>query len=187
MSLDLVLIRACFIWCRSFLSLKLFPPAILFQEVFMPVPQVAIVGRPNVGKSSLFNWLARRRLAIVDDYSGARDRMMTLIEANERYFELVDTGGMGVEDGTIDGGCSPANRVGHQCSRVILLVVDVQTGLMPLTVVAERLVEKPVILVANKTDQNIRKYRLRNSTSWDMSMSCAPVRLRIVIVSVCSN
>ena len=65
----------------------------------MPVPQVAIVGRPNVGKSSLFNWLARRRLAIVDDYSGVtRDRMTTLIEANERYFELIDTGGMGVED-----------------------------------------------------------------------------------------
>ena len=65
----------------------------------MPVPQVAIVGRPNVGKSSLFNWLARRRLAIVDDYSGVtRDRMTTLIEANDRYFELIDTGGMGVED-----------------------------------------------------------------------------------------
>ncbi|MFG0254188.1 MAG: GTPase, partial [Rhodopirellula sp. JB053] len=65
----------------------------------MPVPQVAIVGRPNVGKSSLFNWLARRRLAIVDNYEGVtRDRMTTLIEADDRFFELVDTGGVGVVD-----------------------------------------------------------------------------------------
>ena len=65
----------------------------------MPVPQVAIVGRPNVGKSSLFNWLARRRLAIVDDHEGVtRDRMTTLIEQDERFFELIDTGGMGIED-----------------------------------------------------------------------------------------
>ena len=55
----------------------------------MPVPQVAIVGRPNVGKSSIFNWLARRRLAIVDNFEGVtRDRMTTLIEADERFFEL---------------------------------------------------------------------------------------------------
>ena len=67
----------------------------------MPVPQVAIVGRPNVGKSSLFNWLARRRLAIVDDFLWGKPAIrmeQTLIEANDRYFELIDTGGMGVED-----------------------------------------------------------------------------------------
>ena len=61
----------------------------------MAVPQVVIVGRPNVGKSSLLNWIARRRLAIVDDYAGVtRDRLTTLIEHEDRYFELVDTGGM---------------------------------------------------------------------------------------------
>ena len=124
----------------------------------MPVPQVAIVGRPNVGKSSLFNWLARRRLAIVDDYSGVtRDRMMTLIEANERYFELVDTGGMGVEDeDNLTADVRQQIELAINAADVILLVVDVQTGLMPLDeLVAERLrgVEKPVILVANKTDQ----------------------------------
>jgi GTP-binding protein len=125
----------------------------------MPVPQVAIIGRPNVGKSSLFNWLARRRLAIVDDFEGVtRDRMTTLIETDDRYFELVDTGGMGVEDA--DDLTSDVRRqieLAITSADVILLVVDVQTGIMPLdTEVVERLrgVERPVILVANKTDQD---------------------------------
>ncbi len=124
----------------------------------MSVPQVAIVGRPNVGKSSLFNWLARRRLAIVDDHAGVtRDRMTTLIESNDRFFELIDTGGMGIED--VDDLTADVRRqieLAINSADVILLVVDVLTGLMPLDEeVAERLrgVEKPVILVANKADQ----------------------------------
>jgi GTPase len=136
----------------------------------MAIPQVAIIGRPNVGKSSLFNWLARRRLAIVDDYSGVtRDRMTTLINLDDeliaapdggshsRLFELVDTGGMGVVDED-----NLSDDVRHQIdiaidsADVILFVVDVQTGVMPLdTEVVERLrgVMVPVILVANKADQ----------------------------------
>src|SRR5207237_1373550 len=63
------------------------------------VPVVAIVGRPNVGKSSLFNWLAGRRIAIVDPTAGVtRDRVSTLVKADGRFFELVDTGGMGLAD-----------------------------------------------------------------------------------------
>ena len=59
----------------------------------MPVPQVVIVGRPNVGKSSIFNWLAGKRLAIVDDQPGVtRDRMSYLMNYGDRFFELVDTG-----------------------------------------------------------------------------------------------
>jgi len=124
----------------------------------MSVPQVAIVGRPNVGKSSIFNWLARRRLAIVDDQAGVtRDRMTTLIESDDRYFELIDTGGMGVED--VDDLTADIVRqieLAINSADVILLVVDIQTGLMPLDEeVVERLrgVERPVILVANKADQ----------------------------------
>src|SRR5437763_13696367 len=65
----------------------------------VPVPQVAIVGRPNVGKSSLFNWLARRRIAIVDPTAGVtRDRVSALVKVGERFFELVDTGGIGIHD-----------------------------------------------------------------------------------------
>ncbi len=65
----------------------------------MGVPQVVIVGRPNVGKSSIFNWLAGHRVAIVDDVAGVtRDRLAQLIEHDERFFELVDTGGIGIKD-----------------------------------------------------------------------------------------
>ena len=65
----------------------------------MGVPQVVIVGRPNVGKSSLFNWLAGRRLAIVDDQPGVtRDRVTHLMCHDDRFVELVDTGGMGIDD-----------------------------------------------------------------------------------------
>ena len=65
----------------------------------MAVPVVAIVGRPNVGKSSLFNWLAGRRIAIVDPTAGVtRDRVSTLVSVGGRHFELIDTGGMGFED-----------------------------------------------------------------------------------------
>ncbi len=124
----------------------------------MPVPQVAIVGRPNVGKSSLFNWLARRRLAIVDDYAGVtRDRMTTLIELNDRYFELIDTGGMGiVDEDNLTDEVRRQIELAINSADVILFVVDVQTGVMPLDEeVAERLrgVQRPVILVANKSDQ----------------------------------
>lgn len=124
----------------------------------MPVPQVAIVGRPNVGKSSLFNWLARRRLAIVDDHAGVtRDRMTTLIETDERFFELVDTGGMGiVDEDNLTADVRRQIELAINSADVILLVVDVQSGVMPLDEeVAERLrgIERPVILVCNKADQ----------------------------------
>lgn len=123
----------------------------------MPVSRVVIVGRPNVGKSSVFNWLAGKRLAIVDDKAGVtRDRMTTLIEYEEHFFELVDTGGMGVED--VD---NLTHEIEHQINvaieeaDVLLFIVDTKTGLVPLDEhVAERLrkVEKPVLLLANKTD-----------------------------------
>lgn len=123
----------------------------------MPVPQVAIVGRPNVGKSSLFNWLARRRLAVVDDFEGVtRDRQTTLIEHDDRFFELVDTGGMGVEDvDNLTEDVQNQIEAALETADVILLVVDIRTGLMPLdSLVAERLrtIERPVILVVNKAD-----------------------------------
>jgi len=124
----------------------------------MPVPQVAIIGRPNVGKSSLFNWLARRRLAIVDDHEGVtRDRMTTMIELEGVFFELTDTGGMGIEDP--DDLTADVRRqidLAINSADVILLVVDTQTGPMPLDeLVVERLrgLDRPVVLVANKADQ----------------------------------
>jgi GTPase len=123
----------------------------------MPVPRVAIIGRPNVGKSSLFNWMAGRRLAIVEDTAGVtRDRLTTLIEYEGRHFELIDTGGIGIED--VD---NLTDQVEMQIEAaideadVILFVVDTRAGLVPLDEeVASRLrkVNKPILLVANKTD-----------------------------------
>ena len=130
----------------------------------MAVPQVAIIGRPNVGKSSIFNWLAGRRIAIVDPTAGVtRDRVTALVKAGDRYFELVDTGGMGLSDAESFG-----PEIGKQIEQaiadaeVILFVVDVQTGLVPLDEEVNkrlRYVSKPVICVANKCD----------SLQWDTS------------------
>ena len=123
----------------------------------MAIPRVVIVGRPNVGKSSIFNWLAGRRIAIVDDVAGVtRDRISTLVEHEERYFELVDTGGMGIED--VDNLTKEVEQqiaVAIDEADVLLFVVDTKTGLAPLDQeVAERLrkIEKPILLLANKTD-----------------------------------
>ena len=123
----------------------------------MSVPIVAIVGRPNVGKSSLFNWLAGRRIAIVDPTAGVtRDRVSTLIEAGGRFFELIDTGGMGIVD--VDNLTEHVERqieVAINLAHVILFVVDGRSGIAPLDdEVARRLrhVDKPIICVANKCD-----------------------------------
>ncbi len=123
----------------------------------MAVPQVAIVGRPNVGKSSLFNWLAGRRIAIVDPTPGVtRDRLTTAVRADGRYFELTDTGGMGIED--VDHLTRDVERqIGHALDRAdaVLFVVDARSGVVPLDEhVAQRLrgFGKPVLLIANKAD-----------------------------------
>lgn len=123
----------------------------------MRVPQVVIVGRPNVGKSSIFNWIANKRLAIVDDQPGVtRDRMSYLVNYDDRYFEMVDTGGMGIED--VDDLTSQIEQQitqGIDTADVILFVVDTHTGTLPLDKeVAKRLryVETPILCVANKAD-----------------------------------
>jgi GTP-binding protein len=123
----------------------------------MPIPQVAIVGRPNVGKSSLFNWLAGRRIAIVDPTAGVtRDRVSAPIQTGDRWLELVDTGGMGIED-VDDLTADVEKQIEHAIDQaaVILFLVDARDGAVALDqMVAERLrkVAKPVVLVANKCD-----------------------------------
>ena len=123
----------------------------------MAVPQVAIVGRPNVGKSSLLNWLADKRISIVDDKAGVtRDRVTHLMEYSGRFFELVDTGGIGiVDDDNLSREVEEQIDVALELADIVLFVVDTRTGLLPLdSEVARRLryIDKPMICVANKTD-----------------------------------
>ena len=125
----------------------------------MALPQVVIIGRPNVGKSSIFNWLAGRRLAIVDDVAGVtRDRMTQLLRHNERFFELVDTGGIGINDvDDLSDEIEDQIQLAMDAADVILFVVDTREGLLPLDQeVAQRLryIDKPIVCVANKTDES---------------------------------
>jgi GTPase len=127
----------------------------------MPLPKVVIVGRPNVGKSSLFNWLAGRRIAIVDPTAGVtRDRVTALCHTGEgddaRFFELIDTGGVGMVDrDDLSEDVERQIEAALDESDLVLFVVDVREGRLPLDEeVARRLryVDKPVLLVINKAD-----------------------------------
>ena len=119
------------------------------------IPSVVIVGRPNVGKSSLLNCLARQRIAIVDPTAGVtRDRISAVIEHQERLFELWDTGGIGTPD---DLAAEVESQIDSALERadVVLFLVDAQQGLMPLDEeIGARLrrLRRPVLLVANKVE-----------------------------------
>ncbi|MHC4661923.1 MAG: ribosome biogenesis GTPase Der [Planctomycetota bacterium] len=123
----------------------------------MALPTVAIVGRPNVGKSTLFNWVARRRIAIVEPTAGVtRDRINTVIEEDDLKFELVDTGGVGVVDSeSLEEHIETQIEIALRNADIICFLVDVRDGVTPLDrKVANRLRElnKPVVLCANKAD-----------------------------------
>ncbi|MAG92724.1 MAG: ribosome biogenesis GTPase Der [Planctomycetaceae bacterium] len=123
----------------------------------MSVPRVAIVGRPNVGKSSILNWLAGKRISIVDPTAGVtRDRVTYLMHEGDRYFELVDTGGIGINDtDQLDDEIDEQIRIGLEESDLIVFVADGQSGVVPLDrEVARRLrrIDKPKLLVINKCD-----------------------------------
>jgi GTP-binding protein len=115
------------------------------------------VGRPNVGKSSLFNWLAGKKIAIVDPTPGVtRDRLTALVQAEDRYIELVDTGGIGIEDA--DNLTREVERqiaLALDQAQLILFVVDARTGLVPLdeeVAVRLRAISRPILCVVNKCD-----------------------------------
>jgi len=122
---------------------------------------VAIVGRPNVGKSALFNCIARKRIAIVHDRPGVtRDRLSAEVEWQGHPFTLVDTGGIGLLKGE-RGGDDFAREIVTQVQvalddvGVILFVVNVQEGVVPMDLeVAGMLREagRPVFVMVNKVD-----------------------------------
>jgi GTPase len=142
--------------CREKLPLR--------RELLHPVRVsnlIAIVGRPNVGKSALFNRIVGRRIAIVHDQPGVtRDRISAEAEWQGHAFTLVDTGGIGLSRGekandAILKAALEQVELAIDSANVILLVVNVQEGVVPLDRdVAERLRRsgKPILVAANKVD-----------------------------------
>lgn len=132
----------------------------------MKKPQVVIVGRPNVGKSSLVNRLAGKRVAVVEEHRGVtRDRKAIEVEWRGVSFDVVDTGGW------LEAGDSLEHKVSQQADAalagadLVLLVVDVTTGLVDEDTHAARWALKsgrPVMLVVNKVDDAVHE-----AASWE--------------------
>ena len=123
---------------------------------------VAIVGRPNVGKSTLFNRLIQRREAIVDSVSGVtRDRNYGKSEWNGKEFSVIDTGGyIRGSDDVFEGEIRKQVELAIDEADVIIFVVDVEEGITPMDdAVAKMLrkVSKPVLLAVNKVDNAMRE------------------------------
>ncbi len=137
----------------------------------MNKPIVAIIGRQNVGKSTLLNRLAGKRISIVEDLPGTtRDRVFTDVSWNDKNFTLVDTGGLELGMQTeIDRGVKEQISQAMSEADAIIFMVDVKDGIMPADLEIADLVrrlKKPMLLVANKADndkleaQAVEFYRL---------------------------
>jgi len=123
----------------------------------MALPVVAIIGRPNVGKSSLFNALAGEMISIVEPSAGVtRDRVSTFVGREDRYFELIDTGGYGVVDSDhLSEHIEQQIRQAIESAKLVIFMVDIRDGVVPLDEKIARLLRKnelDVIGVANKAD-----------------------------------
>jgi GTP-binding protein len=118
--------------------------------------KIAIVGRPNVGKSTLFNKLSGKRNAIASDEAGlTRDRQYITIQIEDKFCDLIDTGGLSYEDNIIDDNIKHQVQIAVDEADIILFMLNSQEGLNPLdNQIANylRKYQKPIILVANKSD-----------------------------------
>ncbi|MEI6564927.1 MAG: ribosome biogenesis GTPase Der [bacterium] len=124
-------------------------------------PVVAIVGRPNVGKSALFNRILGRRLAIVHEECGVtRDRIVARSEWNGKSFDLVDTGGLttfnrATHANVIEAETRQQAEAAIEDATVVILVVDVEAGILPVDQEVERLIHRkgtPAVVAVNKCD-----------------------------------
>jgi len=128
-------------------------------EKLLSKPIVAIIGRQNVGKSTLLNRLAGKRISIVEDFPGTtRDRVFTDVTWNDKSFTLVDTGGLELGmDTEIDRGVKDQITQAMTEADAIIFMVDVKDGIMPADEEIADLVrrlKKPTLLVANKGDND---------------------------------
>ena len=146
----------------------------------MPKPIVAVVGRPNVGKSTLFNRLTGRRIAIVEDIPGiTRDRLYADGEWNGREYTVIDTGGILMDDADpLQTQIRVQAEVAMEESDVILLMVDVEHGITTGDRDLADLLRRgttPLFLVANKADNAARErdasefYSLGLGELWSVS------------------
>jgi GTP-binding protein len=127
-----------------------------------PLPVVAVVGRPNVGKSTLFNRIVGHRAAIVEDRARTtRDRIYGDAEWNGRRFIAVDTGGLEIKPGDpIEEKVQEQARIAIAEADVIVLVVDSISGMTPADIEAAdllRTAKAPVLVAANKADNEKRE------------------------------
>lgn len=124
--------------------------------------RVAIIGRPNVGKSSLFNRLMGRRVAIVHDQPGVtRDRLAGICRTGPAPFEIIDTGGIGdAPDPDFAEATHVAAQAAIASADLLLFVVDGRAGLTPLDRELARMLRsggRPLILIINKIDQEMHE------------------------------
>lgn len=127
----------------------------------MANPVVAIVGRPNVGKSTLFNRIAGERISIVEDTPGVtRDRIYTHAEWLGKNFNLIDTGGIEMSDQPLTTQIREQAEIAIDEADVIVLVVDVENGITDADEKVAQLLyrsNKPVVLAVNKVDNPERR------------------------------
>ncbi len=121
------------------------------------VPTVAIVGRPNVGKSALFNRLLRRRIAIVHDQPGVtRDRLAADFQLDDRRVTLIDTGGIGGAIGdSVDDQVQAEAQLAMQMADTIIFVTDGIAGINPIDQLVAKVLRKtrkPILVAVNKID-----------------------------------
>ena len=120
------------------------------------IPVIALVGRPNVGKSTMFNRITRSQDALVADFPGlTRDRQYGEAKFLDKSFIVIDTGGIGVEDKAVDALMAKQSALAVDEADVIFFIVDGRVGLTGIDHnVATRLrkINKPIYLVVNKTD-----------------------------------
>lgn len=143
------------------------------EVVVLPaLPVLAIVGRPNVGKSALVNRILGRREAVVEDVPGVtRDRVSYKAEWNDRKFTLVDTGGWEPDAKGIDLSVAQQAEIAIDLADAVLFVVDAMVG---ATATDERVVrmlratKKPVLLVANKVDD--ARHEVEAAALWSLGL-----------------
>ena len=129
-------------------------------------PEVVIVGRPNVGKSSLLNRIAGRRIAVVEEFPGVtRDRKSVEADWAGSRFSIVDTGGWLASGSELDDKVSNQSEKALETADLVLLIFDVSVGVTQEDIEFARIVKrsgKPTIVVANKVDDESREIAI-----WD--------------------